>query len=170
MPKKIGHSIDGIEEYDNPIPRWLMWLLYITILIAVVYLVVYPGFWRGLSGWSSAKMYEEEVAMADKKYAALRPKAGDINMLIRDQKAISEGKQIFAQNCAPCHGAQALGDTGIGPNLTDDEWIYGGKPERIVKAIAEGTANGMPSWESQLGAAKIAKVAAFVHSLGGGEQ
>ncbi len=169
MPKKIGHSIDGIEEYDNPIPRWLMWLFYLTILIAVVYLIVYPGFWRGLSGWSSAKMYEEEVARAEKRYAALRPKGVDVYALINDQKAIEEGRQIFARNCAPCHGAQALGDTGIGPNLADKEWIYGGKPDMIVKTITEGTANGMPSWASQLGAAKIAKVAAFVHSLGGGE-
>ncbi|HHL39226.1 MAG TPA: c-type cytochrome [Deltaproteobacteria bacterium] len=169
MPEKIGHSIDGIEEYDNPIPRWLMWLLYVTIAVAVVYWILYPGFWPGITGWNQAKMYEEEMAAAEKMYAAMRPKAGDINALIHDAGAIAEGSRIFAQNCAPCHGAEAKGDTGIGPNLTDAEWIYGGKPEQIVKVITEGTENGMPPWASQLGEAKIAKVAAFVHSLGGGE-
>lgn len=167
MPEKIGHSIDGIEEYNNPIPRWLMWLLYLTIIIAVVYLVLYPGFWQGATGWNQARMYDEEVKTSEKQYEAARPKAADLNSVMNDPAAIARGKELFAQNCSPCHGPDARG--AIGPNLTDKEWLYGGKPEQIVHTITEGTAKGMPSWKSQLGGAKIGDVAAFVHSLGGGE-
>lgn len=167
MAEKIGHSVDGIEEYNNPIPRWLMWLLYTTMAIAAVYLVLYPGFWRGATGWSHAKMYEEEMMASEARYAAMRPKAGDINALIHDAKAVADGKEIFAQNCAPCHGAEATGL--IGPNLTDGDWIYGGKPEEIVHTITNGTANGMPTWKSQLGEAKIAQVASYVYSLSNGK-
>lgn len=169
MDDKIGHSIDGIEEYDNPIPNWLMWIFYVTIIFSIVYWVVYPGFWPGTAGWSQHKMYAEEVATAEAKYAALRPKTEDIRALISNPAAIAEGKVIFAQNCTPCHGAEGKGDTNIGPNLTDKEWIYGGTPEAIVKTITEGTPKGMPAWGPQLGAAKVAKVAAFVYSLGGGQ-
>lgn len=167
MPEKIGHPIDGIEEYNNPIPGWLMWILFVTIGISAVYWVLYPGFWPGATGWDQAKMYDEEMAVADVKYSMLRPKAVDINSLVNDPKAIAAGKEIFAHNCVPCHGADAHG--GIGPNLTDKDWIYGGKPEDIVKTITNGTAKGMPSWNSQLGAAKIGYAASYVHSLGGGQ-
>ncbi|MBI5642496.1 MAG: c-type cytochrome [Deltaproteobacteria bacterium] len=167
MPEKIGHSVDGIEEYDNPIPRWLMWLLYFTVIFSFVYWILYPGFWSGASGWNQAHMYEEEVELASVKYAAFASKAEDLNSLVNNPKAIAEGKEIFAQNCSPCHGADAHG--AIGPNLTDKDWIYGGTPQAIAKTVTDGTANGMPTWKSQLGSLKIADVAVYVHSLGGGQ-
>lgn len=162
MAEKIPHSVDGIEEYDNPIPRWLMWLLYIAIVFAVAYWILYPGWWKGATGWNQARMYEEEMAEAAVKYASLKNAPVDLNALFADQSAIADGKEIFAQNCTPCHGADAHG--AIGPNLTDATWIYGSKPEEIVKTITSGTANGMPPWGT-LGAKKIADVAAFVKSL-----
>lgn len=167
MPEKIGHSIDGIEEYNNPVPRWLMMLLYATIVIAVVYLVLYPGFWQGATGWNQARMYENEIAASAKEFAAAKPAGVDLNSLMNDQTAILRGKEIFSQNCSPCHGPDAHG--AIGPNLTDKEWLYGGKPDQIVHTVTEGTEKGMPPWKSQLGPAKIGDVAAFVHSLGGGQ-
>lgn len=167
MPKKIPHSIDGIEEYDNPVPRWLMWLLYATIVIAAVYLVLYPGFWAGATGWNQHEMYKAEMAEAEARYASARPEKVDVAALAGDPAAIAEGKKIFSTNCAACHGPEAGG--AIGPDLTDSEWLYGGAPAEIARTVSEGTAGGMPPWESQLGAEKIAKVAVFVHSLGGGE-
>ncbi|HLB05808.1 MAG TPA: cbb3-type cytochrome c oxidase N-terminal domain-containing protein [Thermodesulfobacteriota bacterium] len=169
MADKIGHSIDGIEEYDNPIPAWLMWLLYATIAFAVGYWVIYPGFWPGTAGWSQAKMYDEEVRVAETKYAEIRKKESDIYAILKNPAALAEGKEIYAQNCSPCHGVEAKGDTGIGPNLTDTEWLYGGTPEAIVKTITDGTAKGMPPWGPQIGPVKVAKVSAYVHTLGGGQ-
>ncbi|VAV84004.1 Cytochrome c oxidase (cbb3-type) subunit CcoP [hydrothermal vent metagenome] len=167
MPKKIEHSVDGIEEYDNPIPKWLMWLLYATITIAVVYLIMYPGFWKGLTGWNQHKMYAEEMAAAEIKYGAMKNAPVDIAGLIGNSDAIGKGQAIYTQNCAACHGADAKGF--IGPNLTDNEWLYGGKPQEIVNTITNGTEKGMPNWGPSLGSKKIANVAAYVHSLGGGQ-
>lgn len=169
MADKIGHSIDGIEEYDNPIPSWLMWMLYASIIFAIGYWVVYPGFWGGTAGWSQAAMYDEEVKAADTKYAEIRKKQSDIFAILKNPAAIAEGKEIFAQNCTPCHGTEGKGDTGIGPNLTDAEWLYGGTAEAIVKTITNGTEKGMPAWGQQLGPVKVAKVSAFVHGMGGGQ-
>lgn len=169
MADKIGHPIDGIEEYDNPIPGWLMWLLYATIAFAVVYWVLYPGFWPGLLGWNQHNMYAEEVAAAEARYAEIRKKESDIFAILKNPAAIAEGKELFAQNCSPCHGVEGKGDTGIGPKLTDAEWLYGGTPDAIQKTVADGTAKGMPPWAPQLGPVKVAKVSAFVHTLGGGQ-
>lgn len=163
MPEKIGHSIDGIEEYDNPIPAWLMWLLYVTIAFAIAYWVLYPGFWKGATGWSQAGMYEGEVKEASVRYASAGGGA-DLSAVINDPSAIAKGQEIFAQNCMPCHGADATG--GIGPNLTDNTWLYGGTPEEVVHTITNGTEKGMPTWKSQLGPRKIADVASYVLSLG----
>lgn len=169
MADKLGHSFDGIEEYDNPIPAWLMWLFYVTIAFALGYLVLYPGFWPGTTGWSQGKMYEEEVKVAEAKYAEIRKKESDIYAILKNPAAIAEGKEIFAQNCTPCHGAEAKGDTGIGPNLTDAVWLYSGTPEAIVKTVTNGTEKGMPPWGAVIGPVKVAKVSAFVHTLGGGQ-
>lgn len=161
MPEKIGHSIDGIEEYDNPIPAWLMWLLYVTIAFAIAYWVLYPGLWKGATGWSQAVMYEGEIKEASVRYASTG--GADLSVIVHDPAAIGRGQDIFAQNCMPCHGSDATG--GIGPNLTDATWLYGGKPEEVVHTITNGTANGMPTWKSQLGPRKIADVASYVLSL-----
>lgn len=163
-PEKIPHSVDGIEEYDNPIPRWLMWLLYGTIVFAVVYWVLYPGFWAGASGWTTEKMYETEMERAAEMYATPEGESVDVASLVGDPAAVSSGQKIYSRNCAPCHGADATG--AIGPNLADDEWIYGGTPVEVASTISGGTDGGMPPWESQLGEKKIAEVTAYIKSLG----
>ncbi len=167
MPKKVEHSVDGIEEYDNPIPKWLMWLLYATIITAVVYLIMYPGFWRGLTGWDQHKMYAAEMAAAEAKYGALKNAPVNVASLIGNSSAIEKGKAIYGQNCAACHGAG--GEGFIGPNLKDAEWIYGGKPEEIVRVITDGTDKGMPNWGPSLGTKKIANLTAFIKSLDQGQ-
>ena len=163
MVEKINHNADGIEEYDNPVPKWLMFCLYGTIIFAVGYLIIYPGFWKGTADWTQVKMYEEEMAEADKKYAAFKNKPVDVSALVGNAQAIAEGKSIFAANCMPCHGADAGG--GIGPSLTDSEWLYGsGSIEDIIATVTDGTAKGMPTFAS-LGTGKTGKVSAFVLSL-----
>lgn len=167
--EKHGHAIDGIEEYDNPLPRWWLWLFYITITFSIIYWVLYPGFWQGILGYSSVKEYEGELQtaktmLASSKPAASQGKGTDLTALLGNKSAVEEGKAIFNQNCAACHGTDAKGK--IGPNLTDKEWIYGGTADAIVNTITNGTAKGMPPWKA-LGSEKINKAAAYVHSLGG---
>lgn len=165
MVDKIGHSADGIEEYDNPVPRWLMILLYGSIIFSIGYWVVYPGFWKGTSDWTQVKMYEEEMAAAEKRYASAKNAPVNLAALVGDASAIAKGKDIFAANCMPCHGATAKG--GIGPNLTDQAWLYGsGKIEDITATVTDGTDKGMPTFAS-LGAKKVGQVSAFVLSLAG---
>jgi cytochrome c oxidase cbb3-type subunit 3 len=165
MPKVLDHSIDGIEEYDTPLPRWWLYLFYGTIVWAVGYWFVYPSwFGPGWSGWHQNAALVAEIDAHDKAH----PKpAGDgsaaMAKVIGEPVAIEAGKQLFAQNCAACHGPAAKGL--IGPNLTDATWLYGGKPEEIMHTVTKGTAKGMPTWGPVLGPAKIAQVVAYVYSL-----
>ena len=77
---------------------------------------------------------------------------------------IAAGKELFASNCSPCHGADAQGL--IGPNLTDPAWIHGGKPASILRTIRNGWASkGMPAWKPTLSDEKTLSVAAFVVSI-----
>ncbi len=160
------HVFDGIEEHDNPPPTWFNLLFIGTIVWGIGYLILMPGIGPGLLGWSQNKQYDAEVASAKERFAKAAPATIDLAAAMNDPLVVADGKKIFASSCAACHGPEAKG--AIGPNLTDAEWLYGGTAEEIVHTVTKGAPKGMPAWESQLGAANITKVAAFVHSLGGG--
>lgn len=163
----VKHVFDGIEELDNPPPTWFNLLFAGTIIWGIGYMILMPAFGPGLLGWSQHKRYEAEVAEAKERFAAAAPEPIDLAAALNDPAILADGQQIYATNCAACHGPEGKG--AIGPDLTDAEWLYGGKPEEIVNTITKGAPKGMPAWESQLGAVNITKVAAFVHSLGGGQ-
>jgi cytochrome c oxidase cbb3-type subunit III len=162
-----GHVYDGIEEYDYPLPRWWLWLFYITIVFAIVYLVLYPGLghFRGVLNWTQASQYEEEVRLADKKYLPLYQKYSSmpIEKLIAEPKALKMGQAIFANTCFGCHGADARGSIGY-PDLTDNEWIYGGSAEAIKRSIMEGRTGIMPAWSTALSNDDILKVSSYISS------
>lgn len=161
-PKIHGPAIDGIEEYDNPLPRWWLTMFYCTIIFAVVYWFLYPSwFGKGFFNWSQNTDWKNEVETAKIKYPV---KVINVNNFVGKAEHIELGRQIFQQNCVACHGPQAKGL--IGPNLTDSTWIHGGKPEQIVNTITNGVkVKGMPTWGPVLGQEKIANVASFVISL-----
>ncbi len=161
-PKKVGHAIDGIEEYDNPLPGWWLMMFYGTIVFAVAYQFLYPSwFGPGYLKWSQNTQFEKEVADAKIKYPV---KVVTINDFINKPEHIEAGRQIFQQNCAACHGQEGKGL--VGPNLTDNIWIHGGKPEEIANTITNGVkTKGMPTWGPVLGPEKVANTAAFVFSL-----
>lgn len=170
---KTGHVFDGIEEYDNPLPSWWFNLFLITIAYAVFYLIAYPGLgnFKGLLGWTSINQWEKEVAAADKKYGAIFTEyaAMPIEILARNRKAMKMGQRIFSNNCSTCHGTDAAGATGY-PNLTDNDWLYGGAPEQIKASIINGRTAAMPSWRAVLSIDDLTNVAAYVQSLSGGKQ
>ncbi len=162
-PKKVGHAIDGIEEYDNPLPRWWVWLFYGSVAFAIGYCVLMPSWpgYEGLSGWSQFRSYARELAAAPRPAA---PAAEAIEHAIGDKSAVEAGKAVFTARCAACHGPEAKGL--IGPNLLDDKWVRGqGKPADIFDIVNNGTAKGMPAWKGQLPAADMVEVVAFVHGL-----
>ncbi len=165
--KTTGHIYDGIEEYDNPLPRWWLWLFYITIIFSVVYLILYPGLgkFQGVLGWSQSNQYAQEVKAADEKYLPLYEKYADMSIkaLQNQPEAIKMGQAIFANTCFGCHGADARGSLGF-PNLTDDDWLYGGSPEQIKASIMKGRNGVMIAWSSILSAQEIDSVSSYISS------
>ena len=96
-----------------------------------------------------------------KAAGAVTPEA--LTMLSKDVATVSKGKEIFAANCAVCHKPDGSGL--IGPNLTDDHWIYGGAPDKIYRTVSNGAANGMPAWGPQLGQERVEDAVAYVLTL-----
>ena len=169
--KTTGHSWDGIEEYNNPMPRWWFWMFVCMILFSAGYLVVYPGLgdYKGVFNWTSHNQYEREVAAADKTVNALYGKYSKMKVedVAKDQAAMTIGKNLFATYCIQCHGSDAQGARGF-PNLTDSDWIYGGTPEKIHETIANGRIGAMPKWGTNLGTDGVKDVAHYVMSLSKG--
>lgn len=165
-----GHSYDGIEEYDNPLPRWWFIMFIVTILFSLVYLVLYPGLgsFKGLLGWSQESAWEQEQQIAEEKYAPIFAaySQSSIEELQDNRKALLSGQRIFANNCAVCHGSAATGSYGF-PNLTDDDWLYGDTPASIKTTILDGRQGAMPGWGAVLGEDGVTAVAEYVMSLSG---
>lgn len=169
----LDHNFDGIQELDNELPPWWLYLFYFTIAFSVVYLLYYHVL--GIGDLSIAE-YEKEMKAAEMKYAGAvtpeGPQAGAPTEAaamspLTDEASIAQGKEIFATNCTPCHGQH--GEGVIGPNLTDDYWIHGkGQFSDIVQVVTNGVpAKGMISWGPVLGKEKILKVASYVMTLHG---
>lgn len=168
MGESMGHSFDGIEEYNNPMPRWWIGLFWATIVFAIGYLVAYPGYGKfaGILNWTQVNQYETEVKAADEKYAPIFQKyaAMPIEQVAADPDARAMGQRLFLSNCAVCHGSNAQGARGF-PNLTDNDWLYGGEPATIVESITNGRQAGMPNWGAVLGEEGVNEVAFYVASL-----
>jgi cytochrome c oxidase cbb3-type subunit 3 len=154
------HSYDGIQEYDQRLPRW--WLL--TLYGAMVFAVLYWGYYQAY-GWGmspSEKLTAEMTANAERA----ERDSGVINddvlwKMSHELPVLAAGKTTFETTCAACHKPDMTGL--IGPNLLDDQWIHGGKPMDLVKTITEGVlAKGMPTWGPLLGKQKITEVVAYI--------
>lgn len=170
--KTTGHIYDGIEEYDNPLPRWWFNLFVGTLIFGAIYLIFYPGLgaFKGVLGWSSVGQLEMEQEDAQEALAetlgvyATMP----VEELIHDGRAMKMGVRLFANNCAVCHGADAGGNFSF-PNLTDDDWLYGGTPENIVTTLRHGRAGAMPAWGDIIGEANVVNVTEYVLNMSGQE-
>ncbi|WP_313309831.1 cytochrome-c oxidase, cbb3-type subunit III [Stutzerimonas nitrititolerans] len=171
----VGHSYDGIEEYDNPLPRWWFMLFVATVVFALGYLALYPGLgnWKGLlpgyeGGWTQVKEWQREMDRANEQYGPLYAKfaAMPVEEVAQDPQALKMGGRLFASNCSVCHGSDAKGAYGF-PNLTDHDWLYGGEPETIKTTILGGRQAVMPAWKDVIGEEGIRHVAGYVRSLSG---
>ncbi|MNO40244.1 Cbb3-type cytochrome c oxidase subunit CcoP2 [compost metagenome] len=166
----MGHSFDGIEEYDNPLPKWWFWLFVGTLVFSVGYLILYPGLgnWKGIlpgyeNGWTGANEWQKEMDKADARFGPIFAKyaAMPVEEVAKDPQALKMGSRLFASNCSVCHGSDAKGAYGF-PNLTDKDWRWGGEAETIKASIMNGRHGVMPAWAEVIGEQGVADVAAFV--------
>ncbi len=168
----MGHAFDGIEEYDNPLPKWWFMLFIGTIIFAVAYLALYPGLgnWKGVlpgyeGGWTQVKQWQKEVDKADAQYGPIYAKyaAMPIADVAKDEQALKMGGRLFSTYCSICHGSDAKGAVGF-PNLSDSNWRWGGEPDTIKTTILHGRMAIMPAWGSIIGDDGVKNVSAYVRS------
>ena len=195
--ESMGHEFDGIVELNNQLPRWWTILFYITIVWALVYLALYPGLgaYKGLLGWQSSNQtilsleeseqalqasiesgalvqYDREIKFANEKYDPIFAEYAkvDIETLASNEEhadVLKVGQRLFLQNCAQCHGSDARGQNGGFPNLTDDDWLYGGTANKIVETLQRGRNAMMPAWLDAFGEEGIKEVVEYTLSLSG---
>jgi cytochrome c oxidase cbb3-type subunit 3 len=167
-PALLEHEYDGIREYDNPLPRWWVWLFWGSFFFSLGYVVHYhlTG-----NGKSVLALYEEDARAAREQRAkeSLKeaPTEAVLGKLMADEALMLDAKVTFVERCAACHAAEGQGL--IGPNLTDESCIHGdGSLTATYEVVADGVpAKGMPAWELQLKPLELRKVVAFVVSLRG---
>jgi cytochrome c oxidase cbb3-type subunit 3 len=168
-----GHTWDGdLQEFNNPLPRWWLWLFYLCIFFGIGYLIIYPGMgsYHGTAKWTEVSQYNDEMQSADNKYGPIFAAYAKqpIPVLAKDAKAMATGQRLFLTYCSGCHGSDAGGAPGF-PNLTDNDWLYGGDPETIQTTILDGRNGMMPPMGMGLPDAQVDELVAYVLSLSGRE-
>ncbi|MDT8326214.1 MAG: cytochrome-c oxidase, cbb3-type subunit III [Roseovarius sp.] len=185
-----GHQWDGIEEYNNPLPRWWLWTFYACIVWGLWYVVAYPawpmieGATAGYKGWSTRANIAVELAEAEAANAEINAKLASVELASVAEApelqayATSAGAAVFKTWCAQCHGSGAAGAKGY-PNLLDNDWLWGGTVDDIHTTIAHGIRNEvdpdarysqMPAFGEILETPQIDQVANYVMSLSGTPQ
>jgi cytochrome c oxidase cbb3-type subunit 3 len=164
----LDHEYDGIKELDNNLPPWWKYGFYLTIVFSLVYLVHYH-----VSGSGNGQLEEYQVQLNEAeqlKTERLKEAAGNVDetnvTLLSEASAIAEGKKVFSEKCMVCHGK--AGEGLVGPNLTDDYWLHGGKINDIFKIIKYGfPSKGMLAWQGQLTPVQMQQVASYIKSIHG---
>jgi len=188
-PETTGHEWDGIREYNNPLPRWWLWIFYATIIWGIWYTIAYPA-WpliesatAGYKGWSTRANVAEAIAEAEAANAEINERLASVELtaIQTDPElaayATSAGEAVFKTWCAQCHGSGAAGAKGY-PNLLDNAWLWGGTMEDIHYTVKHGIRNEddpdaryseMPAFGEILEDQQIHQVANYVMTLSGQE-
>lgn len=166
-----GHSFDGIEEYNNPMPSWWLNMFWITIVFGLIYLAAFGlGNFNGFLGWSSAGRLADETAAHEAIYGEVfeRFAAVPVEELADNPQALRMGQQLYLNNCSLCHGQNAQGYYGF-PNLADNDWLYGGSGDAIAQTLLNGRRGQMPAWGETLGTNGVSAVAEYVLQISNNE-
>ena len=191
--QEMDHEFDGIVEMNNPLPKWWTYLFWAGFVWGFIYLALYPGLgnFQGLLGWKSSNQdiqsleesrqamqasqdngmiveYDRAVRDAEEKYGPIFEAYAQqpVEELAHNEDALDVGQRLFLQNCAQCHGSNAMGGQGF-PNLTDNDWLYGGSPEAIKTTLLQGRQGNMPAFGEQFSDKQITELANYVASLSG---
>ena len=168
----VGHKWDGdLEEWNNPAPKWWLYLYFITIAWAIGYLIAFPGLgaWDGALGWSQEGQYEAEMQAAATRYEPIYEKFAAMDFAERSMNADANklGKSLYASYCTTCHGSDARGATGY-PNLTDNDWLWGNSEAAITSTLKNGRNGVMPAFAPALGGEQgVDNMIKYVQSLSG---
>lgn len=182
-----GHSWDGIEELDNPMPRWWLWTFYVTIIWGIAYTIAYPawpllsGATRGVLEYSARAEVQKDIEKFDAANAGLRTQLVATELgAVKDDPALmhfaqANGEAVFGTWCSQCHGSGAAGAIGF-PNLLDNDWLWGGDLDAIYETITVGIRNEtnddaryseMPAFGELLEPEEIAQVVEHVLTISG---
>jgi cytochrome c oxidase cbb3-type subunit III len=157
---------DDLQEGDHPAPMWWFWMILAAMVFSVMYLMLYPGLgsFAGALGWSQPGQLHQHQALATERVAPKQEyvqRAG-YEVLANDPVAMNSAERLFIDNCAACHGRDALGQANSYPNLRDGDWLWGGTPEQIEQTIRNGRNAVMVSWQPILGDSGVNDVANYV--------
>lgn len=159
---------DDLTELNNPLPKWWLNLFVLTIVFGLAYLALYPGLgnFQGVLGWSQQQQFTDEyAAMEARQKTQLADYINmDIDTLAQQTTAMQSASNLFANNCAVCHGSAGQGGIGF-PNLTDNDWLYGDAPEVIQRNITHGLNGMMPALG--LSDKQVNEYAHYVYGLSG---
>ena len=162
---KAIHEYDGIIELDNALPRWWVYVLLGTMVFALGYWFWFEVFRFSPSPQQAyhAEMQDVYAAEAARLAAEGSVTSESLVALSRDDATVARGRQVFTTTCQACHAAGGAGN--IGPNLTDEYWLYGGTPEQMFHTVTHGTPRGMPAWGPQLSAQRVQSVVAYLVTI-----
>lgn len=163
----MSHEFDGIQEFDNRLPNWWLWLMWGSMIFALFYWITFQTLkLRPLP----RQQFEHVMLRAQEEQLAKAAKAGISNetltMMSQVSTKVAEGQEIYVKHCVACHLDKGQGL--VGPNLTDGYWIHGCEPMQMLKTIQAGVAaKGMPAWMNQLGPSRTQTVLAYILTLKG---
>jgi cytochrome c oxidase cbb3-type subunit 3 len=145
---------EDVRELNNPLPMWWLWLFVLTVVWSAGYLIYYPGMgnYEGMADWSQEQQYADEVAAAEAQYGPMFAEFGgmEVSELVSNERALGIGFSLYQNYCSQCHGSTAQGARGF-PDLTDDEWLFGGEPAQIEQSIVAGRTGVMPPLNAVFG-------------------
>ena len=161
----MEHEFDGIQEFDNRLPNWWMWIMWGSMIFALCYWI----FFHTLGvGTLPRERFAREMQVAQEAQLARALAAGIDNqffvMMAESPDKVAEGREVFVKHCVSCHLDDGRGS--VGPNLTDQYWVHGCEPMQILKILNEGVAaKGMPAWQNQLGPTRVHAVLSYVLTI-----
>lgn len=160
----------NLRKGSSPAPMWWFWLILASMVFSVIYLMLYPGLgsYQGALKWSQGGRLDESLAQYRAEFGGMRAliAEGQIATLQADPDFMASAQRVFDRNCAVCHGYDAAGQASYFPDLTDDEWQWGGSEEQIEQSIRSGRVAVMVGWEPVMGETGVGQVVDYIVALG----